>query len=63
MGAACNKYEVRNAYRVLVGRLKMIRLGLVRLITATLQVVKYVEAIFYCSVRMYFVMFKGKCSL
>ena len=62
MGTACNKYEIRNAYKVLVGRLK-IHIGLVKLITANLQIVKYVEAIFYCSVRMHFVMFKGKFSL
>ena len=62
MDATCIKYEIRNAYRVLVGRLK-IHIGLVKLIAATLQVVKDVEAIFYCSLRMYFVMFKGKCSL
>lgn len=41
-----------------------IHIGLVKVITATLQVVKYVYiAVFYFSIRMHFVMFKGKCSL
>jgi len=62
MGTECNKYGIRNAYRALVGRLKN-HTGLVKLITATLQVVKYVETIFYFSVRIHFVLFKGKCSL
>jgi hypothetical protein len=41
-----------------------IHIGLVKVITTTLQVVKYAYiAVFYFSIRMYFVILKGKCSL
>lgn len=40
-----------------------IQIGLVKVITATLQVVKCMEVVFYFFVRMHSIMFKGKYSL
>jgi len=60
MGTVCNKYEIRNVYRVLDGRQDPYWTW--ESDHSKLQVVKYI-GVFYFSIRMHFVMFKGKCSL